>query len=296
MAGPGTNTDLSHPQDSNAAMKYQGDVFTLRCTFSYKDTAVLVSDGFVRIRRVDATEYSAFRAPGSAPTDASMTKWTLNAPLAGSTVYSVDIDPMSLDLGWYSVEFYGKANTGAGDLGLKIEGKFEIAALSRRERIANRVRIQLADQDIEDYIEAAGLYQKFRGQSILSFVEDGINWINGMGPRVDSYTMDTLPEHYDWALQQYAWAMCMLAKARNFIDNDLQVSDTHSLIQAKFEKYKGMYDLGYKMAMEYVVAHKKATPPMAAGLRRRKYPLIFYYRGLATTSANYWSGSFTWSY
>jgi hypothetical protein len=57
-----------------------------------------------------------------------------------------------------------------------------------------------------------------------------------------------------------------------------------------------MYDLGYKMANDALVNYKKATPPLAAGLRRRKYPLIFYYRGLATTSANYWSGAYVWSY
>lgn len=296
MAGPGTNTDLQHPVDINVPQKFEGDVFTVRCTFNLHDTPVLVSNGYVRLKKYDAQDYCPFRSPGSTPSDTTFTKWNLNQPTQGSFLYSMIIDPTLLEMGWYHIEFVGETGAGAGKQMIKVEGAFEIVALSRYDRIANRVRNQLADQDIEDYIEAAGPYIKFRGQSILGFIRDGLDWINITGPRADAYTMDSLPDQYDWMLQQYAWAMCMLAKARNFIDNDLQVSDTHSLNQQKFEKYKGMYDLGYKMATDALTNYKKATPPLASGLRRRKYPLIFYYRGLATTSANYWSGAYTWSY
>jgi len=299
MGGPGGNTDLSHPQDSNVPQKYEGDVFTVKCEFHLKDTPMTVANGFVRLRRYDSQDYLQFKAPGSVPADASMNKWKLNAPANGSTVYSMDIDPMTLDLGWYHIEFYGEVSVGAGKTMLRVDGAFEVVSLSRYDRIANRVRNQLADQDIEDYIEAAGPYTKFRGQTILAFIRDGLDWINATGPRADFFTMDTLPNEYDWYLQQYAWAMCMLAKARNFIDNDLQVSDAHSLIQAKYEKYRGMYDMIYKNALDALISYKKATLGQmagAVGMRRRKYPLIFYYRGLATTSANYWSGAYVWSY
>jgi hypothetical protein len=249
------------------------------------------------MRRKDSEAYVPFRAPGSVPLNTDLTEWTLTLPLSGSTVYAVDIDPTTLEDGWYEAIFLGSTAVGTETINLRLDGVIEITALSRYDRIAHRILNQVADTDIEDYIAAAGPYLKFRAQTVLTFIADAVQFINVQGPRRDEFTMTSLPLSYEWIVQQYAVAMLMFAKARNFIDNDLQVSDTHSLSQQKYEKYLRMYDIALKEAKEAAAAVKKSEAGAAiAGFNRRKWPLMYAWRGLATTSASYWSGSYTWSY
>lgn len=289
---------VTGPVQDSTEQRLEGDTFTLRCQFQYNEVAITVTNPRLRIRRKDEETYQPFRAPGSVPIGTDFTTWSLVPPAAGSTVYSINIDPLSLEEGWYDIMFLGSHSTGTETIQLRLDGVIEVTALSRYDRIAHRVLNQVADTDVEDYIAAAGPYLKFRAQTVLTFIRDGIDWINNTGPRADSYTMLTLPTKYDWHLQQYAVAMLMFAKARNFIDNDLQVSDTHSLSQQKYEKYRGLYEIMMRDAKAALQEGKKAElgGSYSAALRRNKYPVVVYWRGLATTSGNYWSGSYTWNY
>lgn len=291
------STTVTGPTQLASEQRLEGDVFTLRCQFTRDDIAITVTNPRVRLRRKDSESYVPFRAPGSVPIGTDFTTWTLVPPLSGNTVYSVEIDPTSIEDGWYEVIFLGQTMLGTEAINLRLDGVIEITALSRYDRIAHRVLNQVADTDVEDYIAAAGPYLKFRAQTVLSFIADAIQFINVQGPRRDEFTMSSLPTSYEWIVQQYAVAMLMFAKARNFIDNDLQISDTHSLSQQKYEKYLRMYDVALKEAKEGAAAVKKSEAGSAiAGFSRRKWPIMYAWRGLATTSASYWSGSYTWSY
>lgn len=288
---------VTGPSQIESEQRLQGDVFTLRCQFKRDDIAITVTGPRMRMRRKDSEQYVPFRAPGSVPLGTDFTTWSLVMPITGNTVYTIDIDPLSLEEGWYEIMFLGEHAIGAETIHLRLDGTIEITALSRYDRIAHRVLTQVADTDIEDYIDAAGPYLKFRAQTVLTFIADAIQWINVTGPRRDEFTMTSLPESYEWVVQQYAVAMLMFAKARNFIDNDLQISDTHSLAQQKYEKYLRLYEMGMREAKEAAQGVKKAEAgSLIAGFKRRKWPIMYYWRGLATTSSSYWSGSYAWTY
>jgi len=275
-------TPINTRGKSSCSSEKQGDIFTLRCQFKYKDTITNVDNPTLRIMSIDdKSRLLPFVGVGSFPTNPDRTKWALEQ---NSQIYEIQIDPTTMPVGFYSVVFEGSKDIGNNTYRAEIKAVIEIKELSILERIANSVMKRLGDDDINSYLETAGRFHHFKASQIMNYIPEGIFWLNHIGPMLTKYTTDNLPENLEFLIARYVFNQILLLQARISIDNDMQVSDAKSLTQNKYDKYKGLYDMEMNRLKIDVQDYKKAVPILPNAVKRNPWVAYAFRKGVSTTT------------
>jgi len=268
---------------------YTGDALTLRVVFKFNGLATAVLNPVLRIRNVDRKKDVPYKALGSFPTKKDRTEWSLVS--ATETMYTIQLDPLSLEPGFWTLKFEGTVSTGSENVKVSIDGALELDVLSRAGRIAHQIMAEMTDTELDEFFAVNGNYNLFKPSALYAYISDGVDWFNATGPTLTSYTMETFPERYEFMLKRYVRSQDALRRARVAIETDLQLSDSaHSLSQQKFEKYKGLYTMLMTEAKESVVTAKTMTPGKASTFIRNLF--VVNYLGCSTGISLLYMGSY----
>lgn len=277
-----------HNNSNSPERKIKGDVFSLYCRFKMRGIVCSVENPEFRMKHYDSDSYSQIRCLGTSPTQKDLTAWRLRTVDEGNT-YQIEIDPIGLELGWYQIFFIGDYSDGTETKKIVLKDSIEIAALSRRDRILNSALNAMGDKDPEAYFDWTGKFHRFSKGSLMTFLEDGIGWINAQPPQSNNYTMETLPTQFDTFLKKYIFSSAMLEKARLAIDNDLKTSDSHAVSTDYYDKYLRLYEKEIDLLRTQVIDFKKTRPPQGRLRVRERLPGFVVYYGLAYGSRSFFA-------
>ncbi len=276
---------------ANLRNKIEGLPFDLYAQFFYNGASLTVEEPRFYMFNVDDPETKiAFSAIGSPPLKTDRTEYEPEL-LMDSQVYKITINPSSLPVGWYKVVWDGMVSMGSDKARFEVSGKIEIADIDRADRLLLRALYRLADEDLNNYILLGDKFHKFKASSLLYFMEEGLQFINISGATQTHFTIESLPEDLEIILVDYMVAASMFRMARLHIDNDLQISDSKSISQSKFDKYKSLYDTKMAEIEKRIVNYKKINPTTGAGHRIPKVPYYILYRSISLSSRNFFNSS-----
>lgn len=261
-----------HGNNISTQSEVKGQPFKLTVGFYYQGTVVPVSNPRVRLLSADSHQSVGFECVDSFPLMANRTEWELN-PASTANMYEVTIDPLSLQIGLYKAIFQGEMTIGTTTVTQEIQGTIGLGELSRSDRIVSMALALMMD-DPESYLFQEKVHQ-FKASNLFKFMEKAVQHINVQGSPATTYTIEDLPTNMDAIVVDYIVAMCLFAKARLAIENDVTINDSRSIQLDRHGKYMAMYSALMKEVNDKIAASKATQRPSPQGFRRHRFPYFF---------------------
>lgn len=174
---------------------------------------------------------------------------------------------------------------------LSVRGQIAIGEISHIQDLINRVRIGLMDEHPEDYTLDDKVYQ-WTAESLYTAIREALDLFNSAGPQISFFgNFEVLPVSTDALIVMAAKGFALIARGRFEKAIAMSYSDVHTLNIDRSETYIRLGQDLLKMALEWIVSWKKATPPTSIGLKSQRLPFrVNRVIGLLPNSSSFFTG------